>query len=123
VFAQQQFTGTNPTTITQASASWLAQFKDAARIQESTGALNLLNKSPKDSFYVQDYSYFRKAIRVSSTAAIANDVERSAERLLGATVTLYQLNQTGQIHPLSIILDYKDVLITRSSISMNHLRT
>jgi hypothetical protein len=107
VFAQQQFTGTNPTTITQASASWLSQFKDAARIQEANGIVDLLNKCPKDSFYVQDCSYFREAIGVSSTANIANDVEGCAERFLGATVTLYQLNLAGQIHPLSVILDYK----------------
>ena len=113
VFAQQQFTGANPITITRASAEWISQFKEAAQIQGNAGVRKLLDQGPTDSFYVQDCSYFRKAIGLSASEPIQSCKQQQHhhlfqhDRYLCATVTLFQLSGVGKLHPLSIVIDYK----------------
>ncbi|KIW85085.1 hypothetical protein Z517_00473 [Fonsecaea pedrosoi CBS 271.37] len=105
VFAQQQFVGTNPTTIEQASSEWLKAFTDAA--QSDTEIQNLLSTGNPKSFYVQDCSYFRTAIGADQQAdMISND----GMRRLCASVTLFQLTDAGALHPLAIAVDYKGSL-------------
>ena len=104
MFAQQQFTGTNPTTITQATVEWINLFKEAAQTQANATAERQLERGPADSFYIQDCSYFKEAIGVDAGKLIQADTN---ERYLCATVTLFQLFSDGRLHPFSIILDYK----------------
>ncbi|KIY02439.1 uncharacterized protein Z520_02578 [Fonsecaea multimorphosa CBS 102226] len=105
VFAEQQFVGTNPTTIQQASAEWLKAFTDAS--QSSTEIHSLLSSGSPESFYVQDCSYFRAAVGADQHAdLISND----GMRRLCASVSLFQLTDAGVLHPLAIAVDYKGSL-------------
>ncbi|KIW88147.1 uncharacterized protein Z519_11258 [Cladophialophora bantiana CBS 173.52] len=105
VFAQQQFVGTNPTTIQKASPEWLKGFTDLA--QSNTEMHSLLSDGNPDSFYIQDCSYFRDAVGAGQHAdLISND----GMRRLCASVTLFQLTDTGILHPLAIAVDYKGSL-------------
>jgi len=101
VFGQQQFTGTNPTTITLAPRRWIEEFKAAARTQGRTDVAILLTESA-GSLFVQDYSYFRSAMGVHPTA------EFTIEGRYGcASVVLFHLESEGKLHPVAITLDYK----------------
>ncbi|KAJ5908346.1 hypothetical protein N7495_001028 [Penicillium taxi] len=63
-FAQQHFTGSNPTTIEQASDGMIRHFIDAAKTQEDKVAKDTiieLSIDHRKSLYMQDCSYFRKA--------------------------------------------------------------
>jgi hypothetical protein len=67
VFAQQSFTGPNPTSIARCSAEWIRRFMMVANMQGKKARYTLLNSSPADSMYIQDYSYFRSACGSSPT--------------------------------------------------------
>lgn len=104
-FAQQYLTGANPTTITLASDEWLAKFINAAE-KQNPKAVDLFRTAGPKSFYIQDYSYFRDAIKASA------DYEMVAEGSEGkrwscASVSLFQLHPDGRLHPLAIVIDYK----------------
>ena len=105
VFGQQQFTGGNPTTITVASAEWVKQFKTAAEAQHNEKISKLLSHADTKSLYVQDCSYFRAAIGVAPGATMKSD---DGERFACAAVSLFQLNEEGKLHPLAIVIDYKE---------------
>ncbi|EPS44463.1 hypothetical protein H072_1547 [Dactylellina haptotyla CBS 200.50] len=64
-FAQQHFTGPNPTTIRLASANWITSFEAAATAQKNNTFTSFLKGLKKESVYVQDYSYFRLAMKLS----------------------------------------------------------
>lgn len=104
VFAQQQFTGVNPTTIKLAPAIWIDRFKSAARAQSNEEILELLTSADNASLYLQDCSYFRDAVKVASDAPM---ISEDKTRFLCAAVSLFQLNNAGKLHPLAIIIDYK----------------
>jgi hypothetical protein len=105
VFGQQQFTGTNPTTIQRASQDWIQQFSKAAEAQQNSAVVQLLSNCLSDgSLYVQDCSYFRKACGVSPDAVLKSD---DGDSFACASVTLFQLNDDGCLHPLGIAIDYK----------------
>lgn len=104
-FAQQQFTGTNPTTIKSASKIWISQFTDEAEKQGNKKVQELLQRGKDSSFYIQDCSYFRDAIGVE-----ADHVMNSDGRFLCATVSLFQLHSDGRLHPLAIVIDFKGSL-------------
>jgi hypothetical protein len=108
VFAQQQFTGTNPTTLTRASEQWIQVFTEAAA--GNTAVLNLLATAPARSFYVQDYSYFRDTAGMKPTDEIATSAADGVAHFGCASVALFYLPPAGQIHPLAIILDWKGSL-------------
>ncbi|RDX42674.1 lipoxygenase [Lentinus brumalis] len=102
-FAQQHFTGTNPTTITVASSSWIEQFKSAAETLGETRYVDLLNAVDASSLYIQDYSYFRTAMGLAPDAEIVSDQCKYG----CAPVGLFRLEDGGRLHPLAIIIDYK----------------
>lgn len=104
VFAQQQFTGANPATITVAPIEWVKQFKDAAAAQSNKRVLSLLTSADPKSLYIQDYSYFRDAINVAPDYLMKSE---DGTRYACAAVSLFQLNANGKLHPLAIVIDYK----------------
>ncbi|KAK4987243.1 hypothetical protein LTR50_004755 [Elasticomyces elasticus] len=105
-FAQQQFTGTNPTTITLASSDWLSKFKSAAEKQSKTDVLELLSSADPKSMYVQDCSYFRDAVKVGPTEILRSDGDEG-DRFCCAAVSLFQLHEDGKFHPVAVVIDYK----------------
>jgi hypothetical protein len=123
-FAQQHFTGTNPTTIEKASQVWISHFSKASTAPEDTGALNAIKtlaRTSQESLYVQDYSYFRKAAGiVDESAAIKCEYEesykdgktgktqtRKSYRYGCASVCLFHLNDAGVLQPLAIVIDWR----------------
>lgn len=108
VFAQQQFTGTNPVTIERASEKWAKGFEQAATSQENTDMANLISSAAKDaSLYIQDCSYFREAVGAPADAEMKATVTDDKGRYASATVTLFHLIPAGKLHPLAIVIDYK----------------
>lgn len=101
-FAQQQFTGTNPNTITLASAEWLSRIANTAARQKNDGVVKLFGSAQPQSFYIQDCSYFRDAARIGADNSMVD-----GERHLCAAVSLFQLHSDGRLHPLAIIIDYR----------------
>ncbi|QRV94532.1 lipoxygenase [Ceratobasidium sp. AG-Ba] len=112
VFAQQSFTGTNATTITQAG-DWIAKFKQCAEDAGNKPMADLLQSTSPDDLYVQDYSYFRAAMGASdneelqSSEGASDDPNSTDRRYAAAPVALYNLEAKGQLHPLAIVIDYK----------------
>lgn len=104
VFAQQQFTGVNPTTIKLASGEWIEKFQNAAKAQSNQAVSKLLASTDAKSLYMQDYSDFRAAVKVAPDAQMKCD---DGSRFACAAVSLFQLNDHGKLHPLAIVIDYK----------------
>ncbi|KAF3926232.1 Lipoxygenase-4 [Dactylellina cionopaga] len=121
-FAQQHFTGPNPTTITLASDNWIESFKEAAQSQKAKHSkdrslvsrldkfLDLIGSASPSSIYVQDYSYFRSAAGIRPSDNFASEsTHRFGKRYTGASVVLFQLHEDdGKLHPLAIVTDYKE---------------
>ena len=105
-FAQQQFTGVNPTTITLASKEWIDRFQSAAKAQALNKVVALISSSKSGSFYIQDYSYFREAIKVAPDETMISE-QPTGNRFACAAVSLFQLSTKGLLHPVGIICDYK----------------
>jgi hypothetical protein len=103
VFAQQSFTGPNPTTITLASTEWIAKFTKTAQAQGNEKMANLLRTAKPESIYIQDYSYFREAVGAAPDATLKSD---DGIRFGCAAVSLFKLSDDGRLHPLAIVLDY-----------------
>ncbi|KAL8382988.1 hypothetical protein RB595_006657 [Gaeumannomyces hyphopodioides] len=107
-FAQQFFTGGDPSSITKAG-KWTQIFIDAAT-DPADAAMKAKIQARADSLYVQDYSYFR------SVAGYEPKAEMSAEPKLGgkerarrwtvASVCLLNLADDGKLEPLAIIIDW-----------------
>lgn len=113
VFGQQQFTGVNPTTIEIVSKVFFDEFIVAAKAQRRNDIVELLTSHGQEAFYMQDCSYFRKAIRLSDTADIVVEDELNGDkyqRWNAATVTLFHLPEDGRLHPIAIVLDYKGAM-------------
>ena len=120
-FAQQYFTGANPTTIEQASDQWVAHFSEASKDpadQKAQQTVKTLAKRFRDSLYMQDYSYFRKAASVDESAVIKCEFEESYRegdetkhrkgfRYGCASVCLFYLTEAGTLHPLAIVIDWR----------------
>ncbi|KAJ8060800.1 hypothetical protein OCU04_009884 [Sclerotinia nivalis] len=104
VFAQQYFTGPNPSSIALAGQTWLDRFKKAAFDQGNKEIHSLLERFNSNSFYIQDCSFFREWAGASPDAILKSD---NGKRFGCASVTLFHLNADGDIHPLAIVLDYK----------------
>lgn len=111
MFAQQNFNGTNPTTIELAGA-WKSQFLSAAKRQNLEKVALLLGEAD-DSLYVQDCSYFRTAFGIKdadTTMSDKNGIFSSTNRWACASVTLFHLDGKGRLHPLGIVIDHKDTM-------------
>jgi hypothetical protein len=104
VFAQQSFTGPNPTSIMRASTEWTMRFMDAANSQGNKQMYTLLSTAMPDSMYIQDCSYFRNACGAPPNSMLQSD---DSMRFGCASVTLFQLSRVGSLHPLAIVLDYQ----------------
>ncbi|KAK6331826.1 hypothetical protein TWF718_002367 [Orbilia javanica] len=108
-FAQQHLTGPNPTTIELASDNWIQSFRATAEAQGKEDFINALNKAPTGSIYIQDYSFFRAAAALSHTADFSSENSRRfGQRYTGASVALFILDKDGKLHPLAIVIDYKE---------------
>lgn len=103
-FAQQQFTGTNPVTITTASEVWLSRFTHEAEKQRNRNVLEFFQHAKAGSLYIQDCSYFRDAVGVKGNHVLES---RPEGRFLCAAVSLFQLHPDGRLHPLAIVIDFK----------------
>lgn len=110
-FADQQFTGTNPTTITRATPAWITEFTAAAKANNYGQWATILAKSDPKSLFVQDGSYFRKAVGVSDPTTVLHHKEPSGDECwtVGA-VSLFQLHENGKLHPVAICIDYRGSL-------------
>lgn len=121
-FAQQHFTGPNPTTLEFASDRWLRHFIDNATEDASDQKMKKkiqdLVANDRDSLYMQDYSYFRRAAGLSESEQISCDFEESyhsgngvrrkiSQRYGVASVCLFHLPEDGQLQPLAIVLDWR----------------
>ena len=120
-FAQQHFTGTNPTTIERASEQWILHFTGASQDPADKRAQKVimdLGYGSPDSLYVQDYSYFREAAEMDKSAIIKCEFEetyeeggqiktRKSHRYGCASVCLFYLNDSGVLQPLSIVIDWR----------------
>ena len=110
VFAQQQFTGINPKTITLASKDWVQQFKWAAQQQKNNEMVQLMENAGKNALYIQDCSYFRKAVGIKDGAVSLMEKGGwfdAGNRYTSASVSLFQLDPKGRLHPVAIVIDYK----------------
>ena len=123
VFAQQHLTGPNPATLTKASQLWIDRFVSAAEDAGNVAMVKVLKEAQKlKELYVQDYSDFRTSTGVAWNRAFeARDPWRWGKRetrygcapvclfrlYLGGVVTL-----VGKLHPLSIVLDYRERPLT-----------
>ncbi|KAH6903407.1 lipoxygenase [Coprinopsis sp. MPI-PUGE-AT-0042] len=112
VFAQQQFTGVNPTGLKQASEYWIKAFIEAASHQKNDDVEELLVNSPS-SFYVVDNSDYRRLLGLApndllvSESAPTKNVPAGNPQHGAASVTLFSLSGAGKLHPVAICLDYR----------------
>lgn len=112
VFAQQYFTGTNPTTIRLATDEWIIRFRDTAKGQGNQDMVKLIDEAAKaKSLYVLDYSDFRTMVGAeptdifTSNASLPGDTRK--DRWAVAPVCLFNLPaDDGILHPLAIVIDY-----------------
>ena len=111
VFGQQQFTGPNPTSITAATPEWIGRFNLVAQSQNRADVVTLIKSSPANSFFIQDYSFFRSVIGASPTAELMTE-----DRYACASVVLFHLEPKGKLHPLAIVTDFKGSMATSVTI-------
>lgn len=124
LFAQQQFTGTNPVTLKKIPPHLFDEFLATAKTQKNDEVVKKLSEASKGDLYVQDYSYFREAVKVSPNTDLQTVEDKSflrriahlfsrdarnddAVRYLCASVCLFHLEESGDLHPLGIVIDYK----------------
>ncbi|KAJ2893211.1 hypothetical protein MKZ38_008917 [Zalerion maritima] len=111
-FADQAFTGTNPVTIEKCSKELLKEFMAAATKGGYSKWEEELPKIDANDLFVQDYSYFRDAIKAK---AADEELSYSPGKTFGmnwavAAVTLFQLHDDGKLHPIAICCDYKGTM-------------
>ncbi|KHN94062.1 lipoxygenase 1 [Metarhizium album ARSEF 1941] len=115
-FAQQHFSGVNPTTIATAPHAKVKEYVVEAERQGLEDVAMLL-EAGKD-LLIQDYSYFREATGVGDRETFENIIldehkdasKAKASRYGCASVIIFQLHDDGRLHPLAITIDYKGSL-------------
>jgi hypothetical protein len=106
-FADQAFTGTNPTTITKAPKDLLDEFIETAiRLGEDDWAKSLSRADPA-ALFVQDTRYFRSAVGAGPDDTLYSKEPACEGNWACAAVALYQLFPEGRLHPVAIVCDYK----------------
>ncbi|KAH9904913.1 lipoxygenase [Xylariomycetidae sp. FL2044] len=115
-FAQQHFSGVNPTTIEAATPEKIKAYAEEAG-KQGLEAMEKLLLSQNAELLMQDYSYFREATGVSDDQTFQNVVPeldgqgkptgKFAVRYACAPVVIFQLHGDGRLHPLAITLDYR----------------
>ncbi|KAG8407168.1 hypothetical protein J3458_020661 [Metarhizium acridum] len=128
-FAQQHFSGVNPTTIANAPAAKVQEYVAQAKKQGLADMVELL-EAGKD-LLIQDYSYFRKATGLGDNEPFVNVIYdltedykptgKTANRYGCASVIIFQLHNDGRLHPLAITIDYKGSLDNSVTIFNNRL--
>jgi len=106
-FADQSFTGTNPTTITVVPKSLLDEFVAAARNGGYEYWAKTLGTIDPKSLFVQDARNFRALIGADPEETLHNKEPLSDDNWACAAVTLFQLHDDGRLHPIAIVIDYK----------------
>ncbi|KAJ0274969.1 hypothetical protein COL940_009022 [Colletotrichum noveboracense] len=115
-FAEQSFTGTNPTTIEKVPEDLLQEFIETAkRTGYDYWAKTLATLNPANLF-VQDCRYFRKACGVNAEENFTWKEPKSDNNWSCAAVTLFQLFGDGKLHPVAIVCDYKESMATSVTI-------
>ncbi|KAM0524567.1 hypothetical protein ACHAPE_000665 [Trichoderma viride] len=111
-FAEQAFTGTNPTTlvnISKAPGNLLQEFIDTAErlgYKEWHQRLSKAQSNP-ESLFVQDHRHFREAFGAAPDEELKHQEPGSELNWACAAVTLFELHQDGGLHPAAIVVDYK----------------
>ncbi|KAF2094797.1 Lipoxygenase [Rhizodiscina lignyota] len=107
MFAQQSFTGNNPTTI-ELAKDWIDKFKTVAKEQNNKKMVQLLTNTDNASLYVQDCSHIREAVGATADTKLwVQGKVKGEDRFACASVTLYRLEPKGKLHPLAIVIDFK----------------
>jgi len=112
VFAQQYFTGTNPTTIRLATNEWITRFRDSAKNQNNNDMVKLIEEAANArSLYLQDYSDFRTMVGAEPNEIFTSNTSLPGDTLKDrwavAPVCLFNLPAAdGILHPLAIVIDY-----------------
>lgn len=106
-FADQSFTGTNPTTIEKVPQDLLTEFIDTAKRGGWDYWAKTLPSIDPASLFVQDTRYFRKAFGVKPNEELKHKELDSDDNWACAAVTLFQLHDDGKLHPVAIVCDYK----------------
>ncbi|KAF5658675.1 lipoxygenase 1 [Fusarium heterosporum] len=106
-FADQSFTGTNPTTIENVPQDLLTEFIDAAKRDGWDFWAKTLPQINPASLFVQDTRYFRKAFGVKPDAELKHKESASDDNWACAAVTLFHLRDDGKLHPVAIVCDYR----------------
>jgi hypothetical protein len=106
-FAEQSFTGTNPTTIEKVPQDLLAEFIDTAKRDGWDYWAQALPQIDPASLFVQDTRYFRRAFGAKPDDELSHKEPNSDNNWACAAVTLFQLRDDGKLHPISIVCDYK----------------
>ncbi|RGP71326.1 lipoxygenase 1 [Fusarium sporotrichioides] len=116
-FAQQHFSGVNPSTIETAPKDKIKAYIDEAQ-KQGLDKVKAILEDGKD-ILIQDYSYFREATGISDEQIFQNTVYelkgttptgKTTSRYAAASVVIFQLHHDGRLHPLAITLDYKGSL-------------
>lgn len=106
-FAQLQFTGTNPTTITLASVEWIKNFQSAATKQDRKNKSHHIAGANPKMLDVQDCRYIRAAVNAEDTEELVSKDPDTPDRFACAPVALFQLHPDGKLHPIAMVIDYK----------------
>ncbi|KAI5460561.1 lipoxygenase [Mariannaea sp. PMI_226] len=106
-FADQSFTGTNPTTIEKIPEELLNEFIETAKRCGYDYWARTLPKTEPSSLFVQDCRYFRKAVGAQPDEELFHKEHVSDDNWACAAVTLFQLHPDGKLHPIAIVCDYK----------------
>ncbi|KAK7425890.1 hypothetical protein QQZ08_007604 [Neonectria magnoliae] len=106
-FADQSFTGTNPTTIEKVPKDLLAEFIATAKRNGYEDWAKSLPQTDPNSLFVQDCRYLRAAVGASPNEELRHKEPLSDDNWACAAVTLFQLHDSGKLHPIAIVCDYK----------------
>jgi hypothetical protein len=121
-FAQQHFSGVNPSTIQKAQPERVVDYITEAEKQGLGDMKKLLSES--SDLFIQDYSYFREAMPLKEEEPEYKNIvpEKTGplptDKLTGkmvarygcAPVVIFQLHCDGRLHPLAITIDHKGSL-------------
>lgn len=125
-FAEQSFTGTNPVTIEKVHvlSDLFQEFKDAAELQERHDILDRFASASSEgsSFFVQDCRYFRTVLKDHENDLSYAFDENTDQNWACASVTLFELDKDGKLHPLAIVLDYKKTMEKSVTVFNKHVR-
>ncbi|KAF6827115.1 lipoxygenase 1 [Colletotrichum plurivorum] len=106
-FAEQSFTGTNPTTLERVPQDLLDEFVGAARRLGYDYWAKHLDQIKPEVLFVQDCRYFREAVGASPQDTMHYKDPKSDDNWACAAVSLFQLHPDGKLHPVAIVCDYK----------------